>query len=379
MKYYETALNEYVEAVERYNLHNNHPLMSQLKAEKTVNNMIFYGPSGVGKYSQMLYLLSTVVGRFKFQQKLFIQKDVKEKYTYTMSDIYFEIDMGLLGCNSKTLWHEIYLQILDIVAIKPNRMGIIVCKNFHLIHSELLEIFYSYIQDNYKWKDVKDITIKYILLTEQISFISNNIVSNFIVINFPRPTMEDYRRVIEQQMAQTETEQTETVQKETAQTETEMYEIMHIDNIKSLYNTPFYNSINMCEISATISNTNNKNNKGNKSNKSNKKGTLDVVCDAIIKEIENADKIVITEFRDLLYEILTYGLDIGECLWYMLSYFHKYGINIDIELLDAIYDFLTKFNNNYRPITHLESIFIKFINHYNNNNNIVKSNGSGSV
>jgi len=321
--------------------------MSRLKAEKTVNNMIFYGPSGVGKYSQMLYLLSTVVGRFKFQQKLFIQKDVKEKYTYTMSDIYFEIDMGLLGCNSKTLWHEIYLQILDIVAIKPNRMGIIVCKNFHLIHSELLEIFYSYIQDNYKWKDIKDITIKYIILTEQISFISNNIVSNFVVINFPRPTTEDYRRIIELQVGQSFI---------TNESNSGVNNNNNTDNIKSLYTTPFTNGSMSPPPVALVSNEPD----------NAKEGMLDIICNAIIKEIENADKIVITEFRDLLYEILTYGLDIGECLWYTLSYLRKRG-GVDILLLDDIYEFLKKFNNNYRPIMHLESIFIIFINHYRNN------------
>jgi DNA polymerase III delta prime subunit len=340
MKYYETTLNEYVENVEKYNIHNNHELLNRLNKEKDdIKNMIFYGPSGVGKYSQMLYLLTNRIGRFKSQQKLYVQKDAKEKYIYTMSDIYFEIDMGLLGCNSKTLWHEIYLQILDIIIIKPKKMGIIVCKNFHLIHSELLDIFYSYIQDSYK-----NITIKYIIITEQISFIPSNLLNNFIVINIPRPLLDEYRKILP-------------IEKECI--------IGEIVNIKDIYKN---------------------------SKETNNNITLKIICNNIIEQIENSDKIIITEFRDILYEILTYGLDIGECIWYILSYFYKKGmflnekifksILIDLKLdykmnetnntkndiikfiMEHIYEFLKKFNNNYRPITHLESIFILFIIYY---------------
>ena len=63
-----------------------------------------------------------------------------EKYTYQyhISDIHYEIDISLLGCNSKLIWHEIVQQIVDIVSVKSDKIGIVVCKNFHLIHTELL-------------------------------------------------------------------------------------------------------------------------------------------------------------------------------------------------------------------------------------------------
>ena len=70
-------------------------------------------------------------------------------YYLKISDIHYEIDMSLLGCNSKLLWHEIYNQIIDIITAKPNKQGIILCKYFHEIHNELLEIFYSYMQTLY--------------------------------------------------------------------------------------------------------------------------------------------------------------------------------------------------------------------------------------
>ena len=69
--------------------------------------------------------------------------------------------MSLLGCNSKTLWHEIFFQLVDIISVKQNKIGIIVCKNFHTINSELLEIFYSYMQQ-YNMKN-SNILIKFIM------------------------------------------------------------------------------------------------------------------------------------------------------------------------------------------------------------------------
>ena len=54
--------------------------------------------------------------------------------------------MSLLGCNSKVLWNDIYNQITDVVSMRADTTGIILCKYFHKIHSELLDIFYSYMQ-----------------------------------------------------------------------------------------------------------------------------------------------------------------------------------------------------------------------------------------
>jgi YbbR domain-containing protein len=74
----------------------------------------------------------------KYEKKITITYD-KKQYYFRISDIHYEIDMSLLGCNSKLLWHEIYQQIVDIISAKTEKSGIIVCKNFHEIHNELLE------------------------------------------------------------------------------------------------------------------------------------------------------------------------------------------------------------------------------------------------
>ena len=83
----------------------------------------------------------------KYEKKISLTYD-KKQYFFKISDIHYEIDMAILGCNSKLLWHEIYQQIIDIISAKAEKSGIIVCKYFHEIHSELLENFYSYMQEN---------------------------------------------------------------------------------------------------------------------------------------------------------------------------------------------------------------------------------------
>ena len=88
----------------------------------------------------------------------------KTLYYFKISDIHYEIDMSLLGCNSKLLWHEIYNQIIDSILSKNNKSGIILCKYFHEIHSELLEIFYSYMQSLYN----SSINLKFILITQEL-------------------------------------------------------------------------------------------------------------------------------------------------------------------------------------------------------------------
>jgi len=97
------------------------------------------------------------------------------------------------------------------------------------------------------------------------------------------------------------------------------------------------------------------------------KDVFNIVCDNIIAKMLNHETLDIISFRDNLYDILLYGLDITECLWYILYYFVSNEIFVDetgeviSEIMDKIDSFLKFYNNNYRPIYHLESIFIYLI------------------
>jgi len=102
--------------------------------------------------------------------------------------------MNMLGCNSKTLWHEVFLQIVDIVYTKPEKHGYIVCKNFHNIHTELLDTFYSYMQE-YTTKH-SHIGLNFILITEELGFIPNNIVNSCRVLNIAKPTKTQLMNIV---------------------------------------------------------------------------------------------------------------------------------------------------------------------------------------
>ena len=147
-------------------------------------NIIVYGPEHAGKYSQSLRIISKFSpSSLKYEKKLTIaSKEMKESFVLKMSDIHYEIDMFLLLFNSKLIWHTIYQHIIDIISLQKVKHGIILCKNFHTIHNDLLDVFYSYMQTNFI-----PVKINFILITEELSFIPYNIINCCDVLHVPKP------------------------------------------------------------------------------------------------------------------------------------------------------------------------------------------------
>ena len=147
MRYQEERYDEYVRAVEEDDLH---PGIGSLFAGHSssgsrIGNLIFYGPSGVGKYSQALRVIKAYSpSALKYSNTITLDNG-KYDYRLRISDVHYEIDMGLLGCNARALWTDVYTHILDVVRSShtEDKFGIILCKNFHAIDTDLLEIFYS--------------------------------------------------------------------------------------------------------------------------------------------------------------------------------------------------------------------------------------------
>lgn len=307
MKYHETHFEEYITENRRENLH---PRLEKIYNRfpsniKQFKNVIFYGPNGVGKYTQMLRSIKHYSqSELKYEKKIIVTYD-KKQYFFKISDIHYEIDMSLLGCNSKLLWHEIYCQIIDIISAKAEKSGIIVCKYFHEIHSELLDNFYSYMQQNTNI----NIDLKYILITKELSFIPDSILNCCEIINVPRPTKNAYEKCFKKFPYK--------------------IKIENIQNIKMISN--------YCEELMM---------------------PHKIMCNKIIQAIINIDDIQFLKFRDILYDTFIYNLDIQECIWYILSTLIKQGHIQTEKIADVMkhtYCFLQYYNNNYRPIYHLES------------------------
>ena len=307
MKFLETSFVDYIESVNHYNLHKkNETLLKNLpQTIEELDNHIIYGPKGVGKYSQSLLMINKYSNSgMKHEKKINILFNKKYNHNFKISDIHYEVDMGLLGCNSRTLWQEIYNHIIDIISSKQSKTGIILCKNFHNIDWELSDIFYNYMNINYKV-----INVKFILLCENMSFLDSRIINKCNVISLARPTKTAYNKILSYKIP----------------TSIKSHEISNIKALKSSVTqltNPHYS-----------------------------------ICNRIIEQILDYKNISILELRDNLYDLLTYDLNIEECMWYIIHSLqdNKYIKETQvINVFNELNKFLRLYINNYRPIFHLE-------------------------
>lgn len=267
---------------------NLHPVLADLSFPpiQKFQHLILYGPSGIGKYTQMLHIIHRY-SQLKCEKRL--QIDTSPPVYIKISDIHYEIDMDMLGCNSKPLWNDIYTQIHSIIQSKyTDKYGIIVCKNFHKINHELLDIFYSYMQSS----------IKYIFLTEAISFIPTNILARCKLLSIPRPSLETYQDCLNVPIPPV------------------------ITNIKTVLNK-------QPEIDE-----------------------VKIVCDKLTENITSM-QFTMSQIREDLYNLLIFDIGIEKICWQLLITLP--GTPEDkLKMIKETVKFLQYFNNNYRPIFHLE-------------------------
>ena len=318
MKFNDIHFEQYVENAVSTPLH---PKLKTLYATafpsniNALKNLIFYGPSGTGKYSQVLSCISRYSPtHLKYEKRLTVAYN-KETYFIKISDIHFEIDMSLLGCTSKLLWNEMHSQIVDVISARADMTGIIVCKYFHNIHSELLETFYSYMHMQHH----NHIRLKYVLITENIGFIPSNILNSCEIVPVARPTAAMYKRIV-------------------APTATKIVP-ENVHNIKVLHddlNEPIETFKQRQEL-------------------------FNNLCDYMT----NVEQIRFVQLRELLYDILIYDFDVNECAWYLITELHHKKLLHDDNMSDVLmntYRFLQYYNNNYRPIYHLENFVFMLVN-----------------
>jgi len=446
MKYYETIFEEYLQSVQKCDFHPE--ITSLLQTIPAHKDVIFYGPSGIGKYSQVLkYLQSLSPSKLKYYKKITVFIDrVKNKTPYTlfMSDIHFEIDLAVLGCNAKKVWHEIFIQLVDIIKLRENKFGYLVCKNFHTIHSELLEIFYSYMQ-HYRPREVSlpnsangdsQVQIAFLLLTEHLSFIPNPIYQSSCIVPIQRPAAYLLEKGLELCAPNPEKEDAVIINESTTPTPTKEpktakqflkrihpkkpanpatgYAHSSFHNNNNKFHTPLPETnahallqqidtsqvLNLKEYFCFNLLPNTPQNQQPQTQQPQpppkKQSTappqtqnslsylsediFNKVCDQIIDKItqipvQDTAK-WFASFRDALYSILICNLDASECICYILQHFIHHppktspfpgspppGLSATsvANLMQKMYPFLLYYNNNYRPIYHLEIIFLRLI------------------
>ena len=300
MKFYEEHFVDYVSNVNNSTLH---PKLKTIYSKLPENiddlpNLIFYGPSGAGKYSQALSVINKYSStNLKYEKKLVLQLS-KQTFNIKISDTHFEVDMELLGCNSKNNWNEIYSKILDIIESSKIHKGIILCKNFHSINNELLDVFYSYTQYNPD--------IKYVLLTTELSFIPDIILNKCIIINVPMYSKSLLKKNLK--CKKTESSNIKYIKGE-------LTELDHM--YKPIY-------------------------------------------DRLLNTIKDYNSLSYSELREIIYDILIYKNDINDVIWYVIKDLINCGLLKTEKLGDVLFktiQFFQLYNNNYRPIYHLENYF----------------------
>ena len=281
------------------------------------SHLLYYGAKGIGKYSQALFNIQKYSPtQLKYERKLIVNYD-KQEYIIMMSDVHFEIDMELLGCNSKSLFLEIIKNIQDIVQTRSNKIAIVLCKNFHLIHNELLESFYSYMsQMNQSY------TLLYHIITENICFIPDNIINISKTFQLSLPS--------------------KTIMQKNVKSIPKKYDISTMKNLKIIQNE---NNIETLEYK---------------------------IQNCIIHQIIDFKNLNMGHFRDVIYDMLIYNIDVHECIGNIVLYLFKNNYILEKDYYDImihIYKAFKQYNNNYRPIYHLENIYYYLVTCVHGNKN----------
>jgi hypothetical protein len=321
MKFYETRFDEYVSTCANHNFHTKLKTMIDKFPEdiSLLKNIILYGPPGVGKYTQALNIVHRYSpSSLKYEKKSIIPySNGKNHYVCKLSDIHYEVDMSLLGCNAKTLWHDIHCHIIDIIGSVSHKSGIVLCKNMHLIDHDLLETLFSYMQDNCGKCLIQ---LRYIFISESVSFLPDNITQCCEMIPVCRPRLVSVKKHARKYNP--------------AITDDGISRTM---NLKSLYSPVSHGQAEVFEI---------------------------IIRNIVVIVTGGIKNVVFSDMRECIYDLFVYDANIHICMWSVLSTLIKecYIDNRNIDAcIEHTFEFFKLFNNNYRPIYHVELYLYKLM------------------
>ena len=299
-------------------------------------NYIFYGPPCSYKYKNALKLLQHFSpSNLKYEKKLHINL-TKSEFYIKISDIHYEIDVENFIYNSKSVWNEIYNIIYNSIASSPIKKGYIVFRNFDKINYDLLDLLYNYMQKEL----FSTLNIKYIIITECVSFIPIKIINICKIINFAKLSKKNIYCLCNKQNKQ-------------------FFKKLTLTNNDPLDAESIYNKVNNPNIFTHLDISNNI-----------KYIEQHIaICNTFISLIIS-NNYNISNIRTLLYDILINHLNSHECFFYIIQSLIINKLINSNKISDLIFNsifFLKNYNNNYRPIFHLESFTLYLIELINEN------------
>jgi hypothetical protein len=152
------------------------------------------------------------------------------------------------------------------------------------------------------------------LITEHLSFIPDSIINCCEIIQVPRPSKINYNKCLKNKL----------------QPSFKLEEISNIKNVNSIINE------NLMQ-------------------------PYKIICNKIIDVIINIKNYQLLKMRELVYDMFIYNLNVDQCIWYIIC---TLVINGSIsqenmsKMMIKTYTFFQYYNNNYRPIYHLENYIL---------------------
>jgi len=160
-------MKKYLEYCENVNNKMNDKFLSDNKDK----NFILYGNNKLNNYvSALVNLKNLSKSELKYSRRIVINFN-NEEVLFNISDIHFEVDFELLGVNQFHIFLTLFHHVKDNMLIDKH-LFYIVCLNFQEIKLELMNIFYSFLNDS---------KIKFILLTNEISFLCEKIIKSSLI------------------------------------------------------------------------------------------------------------------------------------------------------------------------------------------------------
>jgi hypothetical protein len=206
------------------------------------------------------------------------------------------------------------------------------------------------------------INLKFVIITEEVSFLPDSILNCCKIIRLPRPTKAMYNKCKLSYNESTYTPISKNTNLEDIQNIKELHVETQIINVPNDTHNESHNDINNQPIEKkTNKKTTAKKASTSYSEKQNisiMNDNYQIICNKIIDIIKNYKNIRYLKFRDTLYDLLIYNLNISQCIWYILKTLINDNYIDESKLSDILiktYRFFQYYNNNYRPIYHIEN------------------------
>lgn len=312
----------------------------QTRSRFPISNYLVYGGLSHENYAVACEIISEhSPSRAKCIRSLRVQFQKKE-VLIPMGDTHFEVDVHALGTSAKYLWTHIIQQIQDIVVLRDSHVAFVVCKNFHCISNEMLELFTSNVRETSYTTRHRSTRIYYIVLVQNVSFFPRPFLARFYKHRSP---MDQFRRLALRGGCANASEGTMDPEwlreRRNAETnriraylgpqplESKVYEL---HRSSETYKMAIYEDLRQCLYHYRTSNSN--------------------------------------RLRNALYDVSIYGWDMYEVMWRLIrSLADNFETADDDKSAAVISDLLLESNNiceqynlNYRPILHVERFALKF-------------------